>query len=78
MSKNKKNGVRLSAKPNSVKTLIERAKREVPGFVESYQKFEQQMVIGGYSTSTLFNYSRAVATSLLLYLKKSPYQMSGV
>jgi hypothetical protein len=74
MSKNKKNGVRLSARSNSAKTLIERAKSAVPGFVESYQKFEQQMVLGGYSSSTLFNYSRSLA-SLLLYLKKSPLEL---
>jgi hypothetical protein len=45
MSKNKNKGGRQSAKSNSAKTLIERAKREVPSFVELYQKFEQQMDI---------------------------------
>ena len=56
--------------PDSPKTLIERAKREVPGFIDHYSKFEEQMVIGGYSSSTLFNYSRAVA-KISLYFKKS-------
>lgn len=55
---------------DSPKTLIARAKREVPGFVEHYAKFEEQMVIGGYSSSTLFNYSRAVA-KISLHFKKS-------
>jgi integrase/recombinase XerD len=54
----------------TVKTLIERAKREVPEFIEHYSKFEEQMTIGGYSQSTLFNYSRAVA-KVSLYFKKS-------
>lgn len=56
--------------PDSPKTLIERAKREVPGFLEHFAKFEQQMTIGGYSSSTLFNYSRAVA-KVSLHFKKS-------
>jgi site-specific recombinase XerD len=55
---------------DSPKTLIERAKREVPDFKEHYSKFEQQMVIGGYSSSTLFNYSRSVA-KISLHFKKS-------
>ena len=32
----------LNTKPNSAKTLIERAKREVPDFIEHYAKFEKQ------------------------------------
>lgn len=74
MSKVKKNYPWLTNKPNSAKTIIERAKREVPGFREHYLKFEEQMVIGGYSTSTLFNYSRAVG-SLGLHFKKSPLEL---
>ncbi len=70
MSKNKQNYPWLNNRPNSAKTLIERAKREVPGFKQHYNKFEQQMTIGGYSASTLFNYSRAVA-KVSLYFKKS-------
>ena len=46
---------------DSAKTLLARAKREVPDFVKHYAKFEEQMSIGGYSDSTLFNYARAVA-----------------
>jgi site-specific recombinase XerD len=55
---------------DTAKTVIEQAKREVPNFVEHYKKFEQQMVIGGYSSSTLFCYGRAVA-KVSLYWKKS-------
>ena len=70
MSKiNKKNGW-LNTKPNSAKTIVERAKREIPDFLDHYSKFEEQMVIGGYSSSTLFNYSRAVA-KVSLHFKKS-------
>jgi integrase/recombinase XerD len=70
MSKSTKKVDWLNTKPNSAKTLIERAKREVPDFIEHYSKFEQQMTIGGYSNSTLFNYSRAVA-KVSLHFKKS-------
>jgi hypothetical protein len=50
---------------DTAKTVIEQAKREVPNFVEHFKKFEQQMVIGGYSSSTLFCCGRAVAKSRL-------------
>jgi len=74
MSKIKQNYPWLTNKPNSAKTIIERAKREVPDFKEHYKKFEEQMVIGGYSSSTLFFYSRAVG-SLALHFKKSPLEL---
>lgn len=70
MSKNTKNYPWLTNKPNSAKTLIERAKREIPQFKEHYAKFEEQVTIGGYSSSTLFNYSRAVA-KVSLHFNKS-------
>lgn len=70
MSKNKKKYPWLTNKPNSAKTIVEKAKREVPGFREHFAKFEEQVTIGGYSTSTLFNYSRAVA-KISLHFKKS-------
>ena len=54
----------------SARTLIEQAKREVPGFTGHFAKFEEQVTIGGYSSSTLYNYSRAVA-KVSLYFKKS-------
>ena len=70
MSKSKKNYGWLNNRPNSAKTLVERAKREVPGFTEHFAKFEEQVTIGGYSSSTLFNYSRSVA-KISLHFKKS-------
>lgn len=70
MSKSSKNYLWLNTNPNSAKTLIERAKREVPGFTEHYQKFEQHTTLGGYAASTIFNYSRAVA-KISLHFKRS-------
>lgn len=70
MSKLKKNYPWLNNKPNSAKTIVERAKREVPGFSEHYARFEQQTTIGGYAASTIFNYSRAVA-KISLHFKRS-------
>jgi len=70
MSKSSKKNGWLTTKPNSAKTIVERAKREVPDFLDHYSKFEEQMTIGGYSSSTLFNYSRAVA-KVSLHFNKS-------
>jgi hypothetical protein len=47
----KKKNAWLNTKPNSAKTLIEQAKREVLDFSSHYAKFEEQMTIGGYSNS---------------------------
>jgi integrase/recombinase XerD len=55
---------------NSAKTLIQRAKLEIPNFEEHYKKFEQQTILNGYAESTIFNYSRAVA-KISLQFKKS-------
>ncbi len=70
MSKNNQNYSWLKNKSNSAKTLVARAKLEVPGFKEHFARFEQQATIGGYSGSTIFNYSRAVA-KVSLQFKKS-------
>ena len=70
MSKSTKKSGGLNIRPNSAKTLLARAKREIPGFREHVAKFEQQLTIGGYSSSTLFNYSRAVA-KVSLHFQKS-------
>lgn len=71
MDKNtKKENSKSRLGSDSAKTLIDRAKRKVPGFIDHFRKFEQQAVIGGYSKSTIFNYSRAVA-KVSLYFKKS-------
>ena len=69
-TKGSKQTNQYAGRQNSAKTLIERAKREVPGFTEHFAKFEEQTTIGGYSQSTIFNYSRAVA-KISLHFKKS-------
>ena len=51
MSKNNKNYAWLQTKPNSAKTLIEQAKREVPKFKDHIIKFEHQITIKSYSNS---------------------------
>jgi hypothetical protein len=71
MSKNKGNDGWLSTRANSAKTLIERAKQEVPGFAEHIKKFEHQITIKSYASSTVFSYSRGIA-QISLYFKKSP------
>ena len=76
MSKAKKNCHWLNTRPNSAKTLIERAKREVPGFAEHIGKFEHQITIKSYSESTVFSYSRAIA-QISLYFKKSPLDLEA-
>lgn len=60
---------------DSSKTIIDQAKREVPHFIDHFKKFELEMVIGGYSSSTLFCYGGAVA-KISLYWKKSLLDLS--
>lgn len=67
-TKKSKRGRKLSA--DSPVLWLERAKNEVPDFKKHYARFEQAMVLGNYSKSTLFNYSRAVA-KLGLHFKQS-------
>lgn len=76
MSENSKKSGWLNTKPNSAKTLIERAKREVPGFEGHFKKFEQHTTLGGYASSTIFNYSRAVA-KLSLHFGKSILELDA-
>jgi hypothetical protein len=61
MSKNKENYGWLNTKSNSAKTLIERVKREVPDFADHIKKFEHQITIKSYASSTVFSYSRGIA-----------------
>jgi integrase/recombinase XerD len=49
MSKLTKNYGWLNTRPNSAKTLMERAKREIPGFKEHIRKFEEQINIKSYA-----------------------------
>lgn len=58
----------------SGKTIIKRAATMVPAFQDHLHKFEQQVVLGSYSQSTLFNYARSVA-GLVLYFGKSPLDL---
>jgi site-specific recombinase XerD len=74
MSKISKNYGWLNTRPNSSKTLLERAKREVPGFTDHIRKFEEQITIKSYSSSTVFSYSRCIA-QISLYFKKSPLDL---
>jgi hypothetical protein len=49
MSKLTKNYGWLNTRLNSAKTLMERAKREIPGFKEHIRKFEEQINIKSYA-----------------------------
>lgn len=64
----------LNTKEDSSKTLIARAKREIPKFKEHILKFEEQITIKSYSKSTVFSYSRGIA-QVSLYFKKSPLDL---
>ena len=70
MSKSTQSYPWLNNKVNSAKTIVERAKREIPDFSQHYAKFEEQTTIRGYASSTIFNYSRAVA-KISLHFGKS-------
>jgi len=74
MSKVHKNYGWLNSRPNSAKTLLEKAKRQVPGFADHIRKFEEQITIKSYSESTVFSYSRSIA-QISLYFKKSPLDL---
>ena len=74
MSKIGKNYGWLNGRPNSSKTLLEQAKREVPGFSDHIRKFEEQITIKSYSASTVFSYSRCLA-QISLYCRKSPLDL---
>ncbi|WP_201766069.1 tyrosine-type recombinase/integrase [Nafulsella turpanensis] len=74
MSKISKNYGWLNTRPNSAKTLLERAKKEVPGFSVHMAKFEEQITLKSYSESTVFNYSRSIA-QISLYFGKSPLDL---
>ena len=74
MSRSKEKYGWLNVRPNSAKTAMERAKREVPGFADHIEKFEHQIAIKSYSESTVFSYSRSIA-QVSLYFKKSPLEL---
>ena len=66
----------FNRRPNSAKTLIERAKREVPDFATHISKFEEQITLKSYAESTVFSYSRSIA-QISLYFKKSPLHLDA-
>ena len=74
MSKINKKHQWFKTRPNSAKTLISKAKLEVPKFKEHIERFEHQITIKSYSESTVFSYSRAIA-QISLYFKKSPLDL---
>ncbi len=76
MCKSTKKNEWLNLRPNSAKTSIEKAKREVPKFREHIERFEHQITIKSYSESTVFSYSRAIAL-ISLYFKKSPLDLEA-
>jgi len=76
MSKVNKKHQWVKTRPNSAKTLIEKAKLEVPKFREHIERFEHQITIKSYSESTVFSYSRAIA-QISLYFKKSPLDLEA-
>lgn len=76
MSKSTKNYGWLNTREDSAKTLIARAKREVPKFKEHILKFEEQITIKSYAASTVFSYSRGIA-QISLYFKKSPLDLEA-
>lgn len=76
MSKIHKNYGWLNTRPNSAKTLTERAKREVPGFAEHIRKFEEQITLKSYAESTVFSYSRGIA-QISLHFGKSPLDLDA-
>ena len=76
MSKIRKNYGWLNTRPNSAKTLIEKAKREVPGFTDHTGKFEEQITLKSYAESTVFSYSRGIA-QISLHFGKSPLNLDA-
>ncbi len=76
MSKETKKYPWLTTKPNSANTLIAQAEIEVPYFRDHMEKFNEQVVLQSYSSSTVFSYSRAIA-QISLYFKKSPLHLEA-
>jgi hypothetical protein len=74
MSKIHKNYGWLNSRHNSAKTLIDKAKREVPGFALYIRIFEEQITIKACAESTVFSYSQSIA-QISMYFKKSPLNL---
>ena len=41
--------------------IIDCAKNEITGFNSVFKKLEQQVILGGMSASTIFNFGRCIA-----------------
>lgn len=59
---------------NSKRNLIKNAAIKVPAFRDQLLRFEQQVALGSYSKSTLFNYARSVS-AMVLHFDKSPLDL---
>ena len=58
-------------------TVINTAKRTVPGFEQMYAQLEQKVQLGGLSDSTLNNYGRCIA-KIALHFKALPTELEEV
>ncbi len=67
MSKIHKNYGWLNMRPNSARTIIEKAICEVPEFDRHIGKFAEQIAFKSYAKSTVFSYSRGIAQINLHY-----------
>lgn len=74
MSKIKQKSAGLIDLKRSSNSMIGRALRSVPSFEKHLRKFEQQIVIGGYSESSLKNYAQSVAR-ICLHFERSPLEL---
>ena len=54
--------------------IIDRAKNEVTGFSNMFQRLEQKVILGGLSNSTLLNYGRCIA-KISLHFGCTPIQL---
>jgi len=55
-------------------TLVERARKTVPGFDSMYKKLEKKVKLSGLSSSTLLNYGRSIA-KIALHFGKPPLEL---
>jgi integrase/recombinase XerD len=56
-------------------TILSQAKKMVPGFKDSYQKFLERVTIDQNSPSMITNYSRSIA-AIALHFNRLPHQIS--
>lgn len=56
-------------------TLLQQAKRNVPGFAAAYSKFHERVTIDQNSKSMIVNYSRSLA-AIALHFNRAPQEIS--